>query len=108
MSGLFAVACKKRTVVWAAALLFCPLIYGQSKERVRQQDDDRSRNRPELSELAQDNLNRVAASPVQIRQVLVQDEGLMVELKRWIAKEAANNGQIVEDSNLSDQAVFDR
>lgn len=63
---------------------------------------------PELSELAKDNLNRVAASSVQIRQVLVKDAGLLVELKRWVAKEAADNGQIVEDSSLSDQAIFDR
>jgi len=41
---------------------------------------------------------RVAASATQIRSVLVKDEGLMVELKRWVAKEATDNGQVVEDS----------
>jgi protein involved in polysaccharide export with SLBB domain len=40
--------------------------------------------------------------------VLARDAGLLVELKRWVAKEAADNGQVVEDSNLSDQAIFDR
>jgi hypothetical protein len=32
----------------------------------------------------------------------------MVELKRWVAKEATDNGQIVEDRGLTDQAIFDR
>jgi protein involved in polysaccharide export with SLBB domain len=31
-----------------------------------------------------------------------------VELKRWIANEAADYGQVVDDVSLSDQAVFDR
>ena len=61
-----------------------------------------------LSDLAKDNLSRVAASSVQIRTVLVKDAGLLVELKRWVAKEAADNGQVVDDSTLSDQAIFDR
>src|SRR5215469_7705986 len=60
-----------------------------------------------VSDLAKDNLNRVAASSVQIREVLVKDAGLLVELKRWVAKEAADNGQVVEDSNLSETAIFD-
>jgi hypothetical protein len=61
-----------------------------------------------MSDLAKDNLDRVAASAVQIRMVLVTDAGLLVELKRWVAKEATDNGQVVEDSNLADQAIFDR
>src|SRR5438093_953354 len=32
----------------------------------------------------------------------------MVELKRWVAKEASDSGQVVEDSNLTDQAIFER
>jgi len=31
-----------------------------------------------------------------------------VELKRWVAKEASQNGQIVDDNSLTDQAIFDR
>ena len=61
-----------------------------------------------LSELAKDNLDRVAASSIQIRQVLIKDAGLLVELKRWVAKEASDNGQVVQDSNLTDQAILDR
>jgi protein involved in polysaccharide export with SLBB domain len=62
----------------------------------------------EPSDLSRENLGRVAASAAQIRAVLVKDEGLLVELKRWVAKEATDNGQIVEDSNLADQAIFER
>lgn len=59
-------------------------------------------------DLTKENLDRVAASAIQIRSVLIKDEGLMVELKRWVAKEATDNGQVVEDSSLSDQAIFER
>jgi protein involved in polysaccharide export with SLBB domain len=60
------------------------------------------------ADLSQQNLNRVAASAMQIEQVLRKDAGLLVELKRWVAKEATDRGQIVEDSDLTDTAIFDR
>jgi len=63
---------------------------------------------PDLSDLAKENDSRVAASSVNIRAVLVREAGLLVELKRWVAKEATDNGQIVEDSELTDQAIFER
>jgi protein involved in polysaccharide export with SLBB domain len=59
-------------------------------------------------DLSRENLNRVAASATQIREVLSGNEGLLVELKRWVAKEATDNGQVVEDSKLTDQAIFER
>jgi protein involved in polysaccharide export with SLBB domain len=90
-------------------LIFCHLVYGQTDERVRaQQGESRGSRTSDLSDLAKDNLNRVAASPVQIKAILVKDAGLLVELKHWVAKEATDNGQVVEDSNLTDQAIFDR
>ncbi len=60
------------------------------------------------SDLALENLSRVAASPAQIRAVLVMNPGLFVELKRWVAQDAAGHGQIVRDADLSDDAIFDR
>ena len=60
------------------------------------------------SDLTKENFDRVAASPAQIKEVLIRDAGLLVELKRWIAKEASDNGQIVSDEDLTDTAVFDR
>jgi polysaccharide export outer membrane protein len=99
---------SKRTLC-ILVLLLSPLLCAQDRARVQSDSTAYSpRHAPELSELAKDNLNRVAASSVQIREVLVRDAGLLVELKRWVAKEAADNGQVVEDSNLSDHAIFDR
>jgi protein involved in polysaccharide export with SLBB domain len=60
------------------------------------------------SDLARDNLNLVAASAIQLKEVLTQDPGLMVELKRWVAQEATDNGQIMSEEDLTDSAVFDR
>jgi polysaccharide export outer membrane protein len=98
-----------RSARCAALLILCSLMYGQSNEQVRTpQGDSRGNRMSGLSDLAKDNLNRVAASSVQIKAVLVKDAGLLVELKQWVAKEATDNGQVVEDSNLSDQAIFDR
>ena len=99
----------RRSVCCIALLILCPLVYGQVTERSGLQQSEKQGNRTAgLSELAKDNLNRVAASAVQIRAVLVKDAGLLVELKRWIAKEATDNGQVVEDSKLLDEAIFDR
>ncbi len=60
------------------------------------------------SELTKENLGRVGASASQIQAVLRQQPGLMVEVKRWVAQEAAANGQIVKDSDLTDQKIFAR
>src|ERR1700740_1837992 len=89
-------------VLCFASMLFCPALHGQVSNRnpdtgAVQPVYTRSTRTPEPSELAKDNYSRIAASAVQIRVVLVRDAGLMVELKRWVAKEATNNGQIVED-----------
>lgn len=62
----------------------------------------------EPSDLAKENLNRVAASAEKLQAVLLGDAGILVELKTWVAREATNNGQVVDDSLLTDQAIFDR
>ena len=61
-----------------------------------------------LSDLAQENLNRVAATAAQIEAVLQKQSGLMVELKRWMAQEATNHGQMLTDEDLTDEAIFQR
>jgi polysaccharide biosynthesis/export protein len=65
-------------------------------------------DKKEISALEKENLSRVAASAAQIKQVLIKEPGLLVELKRWIAKKASDNGQVVSDDDLTDNAVFDR
>jgi protein involved in polysaccharide export with SLBB domain len=62
----------------------------------------------EVTDLAKDNFSRVAASAEEIRQILAKDSGLLVELKKLVAKEATDYGQVIQDSDLTDQAVFDR
>jgi hypothetical protein len=94
----------QRSIGWlSVAFLFCGPVFAQQSERPRRPSEQTwneygVQNAPDLT---QENLGRVAASAIQIRSVLVKDEGLMVELKRWVAKEATDNGQVVEDSNLT-------
>src|SRR5579862_7639841 len=63
---------------------------------------------PRTADLALQNLNQVAASVGDLKAILVKDAGLMVELKRWVAKDATDHGQIVGETELSDYAIFDR
>lgn len=98
-----------KTAVSGAVLILCPLLYGQGSESPRvQRDYFPKKESSTLSDLEKDNLSQVAASSVQIREILVKDPGLLVELKRWVAKEASDNGQVVQASNLTEQAIFDR
>jgi len=78
------------------------------QKRVQDRAPISQRQQPGQSELENENLNYVAAAPAQIKEVLIKDPGLLVELKRWIAKEASSNGQIVSEEDLTDTAVFDR
>ncbi|MEJ2009122.1 MAG: SLBB domain-containing protein, partial [Acidobacteriota bacterium] len=54
------------------------------------------------------NLDQVAASTSQIRTVLSDNPGLMIELKRLLALQATERGQILTQEDLSDQAVYDK
>jgi len=79
------------------------------QQRVSAPPADVPRNpSPGISELAKDNYNRVAASLVDIRRVLIGNPGLMVELKSLTAKEASDSGQVVNEDDLTDQAINDR
>src|SRR6267143_6083142 len=90
-------------------LTFCAATQAQENDRPKAPRDPASSFRsPELSDLAKENLDHVAASADQLKEVLVKDAGILVELKRWVAKEATDNGQLVEDSLLTDQTIFDR
>src|ERR1700690_689672 len=98
-----------------AAILVCTagcLLPSPAQQPDQKRFPDRApisqRQQPGQSELENDNLNLVAAAPAQIKEVLIKDPGLLVELKRWIAKEASSNGQIGSEDDLTDIAVFDR
>jgi protein involved in polysaccharide export with SLBB domain len=60
------------------------------------------------TELGRENLVHVAASPQEIKLLLLKDSGLMIKVKQWIARDATANGQLVSDSDLTDDAIFDR
>ncbi len=95
----------------ALTLLFCGSAFAQRQTDRQPGASEHGRNEygvEQPPDLTQENLGRVAASAIQIRSVLIKDEGLLVELKRWVAKEATDSGQVVEDSSLTDQAIFER
>ncbi|HEY2544755.1 MAG TPA: SLBB domain-containing protein [Candidatus Acidoferrum sp.] len=59
-------------------------------------------------DIVTDNLDRVAATAIQILELLNKDAGLMVEFKRLLAQDAGAAGQIVDDADLTDLAVSER
>src|SRR5579862_162463 len=59
-------------------------------------------------ELARHNLAQVGASAEEIKVVLVKSPGLMVEVKRLVAKDATDQGQIITERDLADDAIFER
>jgi len=87
-------------------LVFAVLALGPCYRVARGQSDAPAR--VPSSDLGRQNLSLVAASPSQIKTALLQDVGLMVELKRWVAKDATDHGQIIAESDLTDDAIFDR
>jgi protein involved in polysaccharide export with SLBB domain len=93
---------------WLLALAFVisPAAVAQSSTRYAPQAQ--SRLTAPLSDLARQNMDRVAATAAQIKAVLIKDTGLMVELKRWVAKDATDHGQLITDSDLTDEAIFSR
>ena len=88
------------SIVLCVAFALCTgvPVPAQNQNRVPQQTSD----------LARENQNRVAASASEIKPILLKDAGLMVELKRWLAKDASDHGQIITDADLTDGAIFDR
>jgi protein involved in polysaccharide export with SLBB domain len=99
-----------RAFQMALVLLFvCSGLHGQSAGGRRTGPDPVSPSpKSETFELEKENSNRVAASAEQIREILLKDPGLLVELKYSISKDATSNGQVVDDADLTDQAVFER
>ncbi len=92
-------------------LLGASVVYSQTSMPQQSVRDNRAidgRRQPQPSDLANENYEHLAAAPRQIQEVLLKDAGLLVELKRLAIKEATDNGQVVEDSSLTDQAIFDR
>jgi len=58
--------------------------------------------------VAAQNLNLVAASTSQIRMVLAENPGLMIELKRLLAERATELGQVLTANDLTSQALYEK
>ncbi len=74
---------------------FLLLISGSLASAGHAQQRDPNANVAPTSDLAFQNLSRVAATSSEIKAVLIRDSGLMVELKQWVARDATNHGQVV-------------
>ena len=68
----------------------------------------RPRNPAPQSDLARQNMSRVGASTGQLVAILHRDPGIMVDVKRWIAQDATDHGQLIADADLTDEAIFTR
>ncbi len=83
----------------------------QQRQEQRPAGEVRAETAGEVREtipLAEQNFALVAASTDQIRQVLIQEPALMVELKRLLARRATEVGQLLSEEDLTDQAVYER
>ena len=94
-----------RGVFTAAAII---LVIPAISLPIHAQQRDHNQSSMNISDLAVQNLSRVAASAAEIKSILIKDTGLMVELKHWVAKDATDHGQIVNDSDLTNDAIFER
>src|SRR5271155_5043188 len=93
----------RRTACVLIAVLFgCLATSAQNQRSASMPSSERS------SDLGRDNLSRVAASAADLQIVLLRDAGLLVELRRWIAKDATDHGQVVGDPDLTNDAIFER
>jgi polysaccharide biosynthesis/export protein len=97
-------------VAWIC--LSCAFAYSQPEPRQpvaqRSTAETAAPARRQLPDIFSDNLDKVAASADQILEVLTKEAGLMVEFKRVVAREAGVSGQIVEETDLTDDAVSER
>jgi len=97
---------RRSVAVFLTALLGC-CVAANSPSVMAQAADQRRAPMPS-SELGRENLSRVSASAGEIKMVLVKDTGLMVALKYWVAKDATEHGQIISESDLTNDAIFER
>lgn len=102
---VYSVTLAKRPTVFfiVAALGWCAAAIAQTPLR----SQTSSGNRQSQAEVEQEK-SRVAAPAEQIRIVIVKDPGLLVELERLVERQAISNGQLVEDSDLTQAAIFER
>ena len=94
-----------RRPIQIMALVASLVLFALPKTAHSQQRSDSAERVPDL--VAQ-NLSRVSASAAEIKSVLLKDSGLLVELKRWVARDVSGHGQIISDADLTNDAIFER
>ena len=108
LARLYSLACAKRLAVFSflVALGWCTAAIAQTAPAALSRETSTGA-RQNQAEIEQEK-SRVAAPAEQIRVILVKDPGLLVELERLVEREAIANGQLVEDSDLTQDAIFER
>jgi len=91
----------------SCSLVLAPAFVGGSRAQEPRQRVAPDPQTTTFADLTRDNYDHVAASGAQIKQLLINDPGMLVELKRSIAKEAGDTGRIVTDEALTDEVFFD-
>jgi polysaccharide biosynthesis/export protein len=84
------------------------LVFSFVTLRVAAQNQDQHPRAMTNSDLGRENFSRVAASASELKAVLLKDSGLMVEIKRWVAQDATDHGQVISDPDLTNDAIFQR
>jgi protein involved in polysaccharide export with SLBB domain len=92
------------TILCFAVLGFCRVAIAQTVPAGHSSSADTGRTQAQVEQ----EKSRVAAPAEQIRAILVKDPGLLVELERLVEREAVSKGQLVDDSDLTEEAIFDR
>jgi hypothetical protein len=88
-------------VLFMATLLIPKLSFAQSSV-------GRDASAANTSDLSKENQSLVAASEMEIENILRANAGLMIELKHWVAREATEQGQLISESDLSDLTIRER
>jgi polysaccharide biosynthesis/export protein len=100
----------------------CLMLMAQQMQQQQQQQQEQQQDQPPsqygqfdqdysmvpLSSLARQNLNYVAASAPEIETVLDQQPGLLVELQHWLARDATDHGQMVDENQMSKDGIYAR
>lgn len=108
----FGWAVRQTAATLLAVSLAVPLAQAQQPQQAGTQQSGGAKSSGNVPlrtpDIISDNLDHVAASADQILVVLNKEAGLMVEFKRILAQEAGINGQILEESDLTDTSVAER
>jgi len=100
-------SCRSKFHLRMNAFLVCALL-SFVPGLIRAQGSSSFAGSGERTDIVTENLRRVAATAEQILDILNRNPGLMVELKRWIAQDAGESGQVLEESDLNDNALAQR